>query len=341
MNRILDPITVWRADGEYLFAREYWDKAMKSFWVHHEISLSTDVYDWKFNLDDKERYIISSILKTFTQSELLISDYWTQNVNRWFQKPEICQVGLAFGLFESIHIRSYSYLNESLGLEHEFSEFLEVPEYKAKIDRLVNFGGIGWENEHLFEDDDELMRVRDIALSLAVFSGFTEGVSLFSSFAALASFKMRNLLKGMGQIIQYSIRDENLHSDFGCRLFNLLIKDYPEIWTDNFKKLIYQAARDTIVLEDHAIELIYSKGDLPNLAKHDLKTYIRYRANSKLMALGLKKNWKNLDSSSLERMSWFETFATGLSQTDFFAGRETNYAKVDFTNEQLWEGFSK
>lgn len=333
---LLEKTVCW-GSGEYLWARDYWNKAMKSFWTHEEISLVSDVNDWKLNTTENERYVISSILKTFTQSELYVADYWTQKVNKWFQKPEINQVGLAFGAFESIHVRSYSYLNESLGLEHEFSEFLLIPEFKSKIDRLVEFEGLGWESES--GDSQDL--VRDIALSLAVFSGFTEGVSLFSSFAVLASFKMRNLFKGMGNIVEYSIRDEDFHSDFGIALFNTLVNENPEVWDDNLKKQIYQAARDTVALEDHAIDLIFKHGDLPNITAHDLKIYIRYRANDRLQKMKLKKNWKNLDKGVLERMAWFETFATGIRQSDFFAGRETNYARVEFDSESLWKGYVK
>lgn len=333
---LLDKTVCW-GSGEYLWAREYWDKAMKSFWTHEEISLVSDVNDWKLNTTESERYIISSILKTFTQSELHVADYWTQKVNVWFPKPELNQIGLAFGAFESIHSRSYSYLNESLGLEHEFSEFLMIPEFKAKIDRLVEFQGFKWDEE----EQDGLDRVRDIALSLAVFSAFTEGVSLFSSFAVLASFKMRNLFKGMGNIVEYSIRDEMLHSEFGVALFNTLISENPSIWTDSFKKKIYQAARDTVTLEDHAIDLIFSKGDLPNITAHDLKIYIRYRTNDRLQKLKLKKNWKNLDKEVLERMAWFETFATGIRNSDFFSSRETSYTRVEFSSTDLWKGFVK
>lgn len=334
-SKITDKVDVWRQDGEFLWCRTHWEKAIKSFWTHLEISLVSDIKDWKHNTSEIDRFVISSILKTFTQSELYIEDYWASKVSQWFPKPEIAQVCSMYAAFETIHVRSYSYLNESLGLEHELSEFLQVPEFKAKIDKLVDFEGLAYHHEQ----EDGLDRIRDIALSLAVFSAFTEGVNLFSSFIILGSFRMRNLFKGMANIVEYSILDEGSHSDFGCELFKVLISDYPEIYTDEFKKHIYQAARDAVALEDSALEIVFSKGDLPNISKHDIKTYIRYRANDRLQKLGLKKNWKNLDIEALKRLEWFDAFSSGIRQSDFFSNRETSYQKISFDSEELWFGY--
>jgi ribonucleoside-diphosphate reductase beta chain len=334
---ITDIERVWRQDGEYLWCRAYWERAVKSFWTHLEISLVSDIKDWKHHTTEIDRFVISSILKTFTQSELVVEDYWSSKVSLWFKKPEIQQVCSMFAAFETIHVRSYSYLNESLGLEHELSEFLQVPEFKAKIDKLVDFEGLPWDSE----ENDGLDRIRDIALSLAVFSAFTEGVNLYSSFIILGSFRMRNLFKGMSNIIEYSILDESQHSEFGCELFRVLINQYPEIWTDDFKRHIYQAARDAVALEDAALDVVFSKGDLPNVSKQELKTFIRFRANDRLQKLGLKKNWKNLNIGDLKNLEWFDAFSSGIRQSDFFANRETSYQKISFDSGDLWEGYKE
>ena len=182
--------------------------------------MASDITDFKSNLSDSERNVIGHVLKGFTQSEVFIQEYWGQMVGKWFKKPEIQMMAATFSAFESIHAVSYAYLNQSLGLE-DFEAFLHEPTAKAKIDRLI-----GTKGKTKFE----------IARSLAIFSAFNEGVSLFSSFAILLNFSRFNKMKGLGQIIAFSIKDESLHSEAGCWLFRTMISEYPDIWTDDLKK---------------------------------------------------------------------------------------------------------
>lgn len=220
----------------------------------------------------------------------------------------------------SIHAVSYAYLNQSLGLE-DFSAFLQEPTAKAKIDRLITTKG---------------KSKSEIALSLAIFSAFNEGVSLFSSFAVLLNFSRFNRLKGLGQIIAFSIKDETLHSSAGCWLFRTLIEEYPDIWTDELKKEIYEAARLTIELEDDFIDKAFELGPIEGLDPADLKVFIRHRANTKLIELGLKKNWKALSQEAFARMEWFDVLGAGVNHADFFSGRNSDYSKgQDFT--RIWD----
>jgi ribonucleoside-diphosphate reductase beta chain len=307
---------------EYPQFYDMWLKQQASFWMFTEVQMSSDINDFKLNLTESERNVIGNTLKGFVQTEIFVEDYWSSKVSRWFKKPEIQMMSSAFASFESIHATAYSYLEESLGIQN-YESFLHEPTSKAKIDRLINVKG---------KSKD------DIARSLAIFSAFNEGVNLFSSFSILLSFSRRNLLKGVGKIIEWSIRDESLHSKAGCMLFKILVTEHPEIFTDELKKDIYDAARLTVQLEDAFIDKAFELGPIEGLDPKDLKNYIRYRANSKLQELGLKSNWKNIDKESLERLSWFDVLSNGVTLQDFFASRETAYAKsiVDF--EDIWNG---
>lgn len=282
--------------------------------------MASDIHDWKVVLDQNEKQVVGQILKGFTQSEVFIQEYWSQMVAKWFKKPEIQMMSAAFASFESIHAVSYAYLNQSLGLE-DFSAFLTDPSAKAKIERLITTKGKSKE---------------EIARSLAIFSGFNEGVNLFSSFAVLLNFSRFNKLKGIGQIIAFSIKDESLHSTAGCWLFRTLITEYPEIWTDDLKKEIYDAARTTIQLEDEFIDTAFAGGPVEGLTPSDLKAFIRYRANTKLSDLGLKANWRNVDKDALARMEWFDAMSAGVNHTDFFAQRVTDYSKGTFDFSTIW-----
>lgn len=305
---------------EYEQAYSYWEKQQQAHWLHTEISMASDINDWKMKLSDQEKSLIGMVLKGFTQAEVIIEDYWSSKVARWFKKPEIQMMAHTFGSFESIHAVSYAYLNDSLGLT-DYDAFLHEPSAKAKIDRLIDAPG---------------KSTKEIAKSLAVFSAFNEGVNLFSSFALLMSFSKRNLLKGVAQIISFSIRDESLHSEAGCWLFRTMMAEYPHLWTDELKQDIYDAARLTVDLEDAFIDAAFKGGPVEGLDPKDLKNYIRARTNTKLGDLGLKSNWKNIDKESLARMSWFDFFSSGVEQTDFFASRVTTYSKGNINWDEIW-----
>lgn len=317
---LLDPRPTY-APFEYDQAYSYWELQQQSHWLHTEINMSSDINDWKMKLTEAEKSVIGHILKGFTQSEVFIQEYWGQNVGKWFKKPEIQMMAATFSSFESIHAVSYAYLNQSLGLE-DFSAFLHEPSAKAKIDRLI---------------ETKSKTKEEIARSLAIFSAFNEGVNLFSSFAILLNFSRFNKMKGLGQIIAFSIKDESLHSEAGCWLFRTLISEYPEIWTDELKKEIYEAARVTVELEDNFIDRAFAFGEVEGISASDVKAFIRHRTNTKLQDLSLKTNWKNVDKDALDRMSWFDQLSAGVSHTDFFAQRISDYSKGTTDFSTIWD----
>ena len=303
---------------EYPKAFDYWLKQQQAHWLHTEVPMSQDVSDWASNLKDHEKNVIGGILKGFAQTETIVNDYWSTLVTKWFRKPEIIMMGTTLGSSETIHAEAYSLLNEQLGLDN-FAEFLEDEATMAKIENLMNVrdGHDGTPNWH------------DRAKSLAIFSAFTEGVNLFSSFAVLLSFKMRNLLKGVGQIVEWSVRDESLHSDAGCWLFRTLMEEHPEFKTPELIADIEEAAKGALQLEFDFIDKIFEMGDLENLTKDELKNFIRHRVNTKMSDLGLSPivPAEEIDKGALKTMKWFDAVIAGKQHTDFFANRVTNYAK--------------
>jgi ribonucleoside-diphosphate reductase beta chain len=309
------------APFEYQEAYRFWELQQQSHWIHSEIAMAGDINDWKLNLSDAEKRVIGHILKGFTQSEVFIGEYWGNFISKSIKKPEIQMMAAAFSSMESIHAVAYAYLNQSLGLE-DFSAFLSEPTAKAKIDRLINTRG---------------KAKSDLARSIAVFSAFNEGVNLFSSFAILLNFSRFNKMKGLGQIIAFSIKDESLHSEAGCWLFRTLVSEFPDIWTDELKREIYDAARVTVELEDAFIDKAFELGEIEGLTAKDMKAFIRHRANTKLGDLGLKANWKNIDKDALQRMQWFDILSAGVSHSDFFASRVDSYSKGTLDFSKIWD----
>ena len=319
MSDIKKPRLIYKP-FEYQEAADYWLKQQQAHWLHTEVPMMSDLTDWNSNLNKTEKNIIGSILKGFAQTETVVNDYWSGLVTKWFRKPEIVAMAVTFGSFETIHAEAYSLLNETLGLDN-FDEFLEDEATMAKIQNLMDV-------RDSFEGDTDW---HEVAKSLAIFSAFTEGVNLFSSFAVLLSFKMRNKLKGVGQIVEWSIRDESLHSEAGCWLFRTLIKENPQLKTQELEAAINEAALLSLQLELDFINKVYELGDLEGCSQYDLEHFIKNRVNTKLGDLGYKGIITNIDMTAVERMKWFDHLSAGKQHTDFFASRVTNYSKGHLT----------
>ena len=296
---------------EYQDAFDFYKNQHRAHWLADEVPLASDLNDWKLKLNESEKNLIGNILKSFAQTEVHVNDYWSTKVSVWFPKPEVQAMARVFADFESIHAEAYARLNEELGLD-DFKAFMEDEVSKAKIDRLIETPG---------------ETLEDKATSLAIFSAFTEGVNLFSSFAVLMSFQLRNLMKGTGQIVEWSVRDESLHSKAGCWLFRTLLKEQPHLDTPELRNKIIEACHLSVQLEFDFIEKAFEMGDIEGLNKEQLKAFIKARANEKMIELGYQVIYNDIDPNLLKQMEWFGHLTSGKTHQDFFAGRVTSYAK--------------
>lgn len=302
---------------------EGWLKQAQAFWLHTEISMQSDIKDWNEKLTPKEKNLVGNILLGFAQTECAVSDYWTQKVVSWFPKHEIKQMAMMFGSQETVHAVAYSYLNETLGLE-DYEAFLHEPATADRFENLVAYDG----ESHV-----------GIARSLAVFSAFAEGVSLYSAFAVLYSFQMRNLLKGIGQQMKWSVRDESLHSKMGCQLFRHMCEENNQL-AHLCKADIIKAAETMVDLEIKYIDKMFEMGDIEGISANDLKHFIKKRTNEKLVELGYADLSGHFvfNGSAASNLDWFYHLTGGHTHTDFFAIRSTDYSKAgegeDF--EDIW-----
>jgi ribonucleoside-diphosphate reductase beta chain len=302
---------------------EGWLKQAQAFWLHTEISMQSDIKNWNEELNDKEKNLVGNILLGFAQTECAVSDYWTQKVVGWFPKHEIQQMAMMFGSQETIHAVAYSYLNETLKLEN-YEAFLHEPATADRFDNLVAYDG----NNSI-----------GIGKSLAIFSAFAEGVSLYSAFAVLYSFQLRNLLKGIGQQMKWSVRDESLHSKMGCKLFRHMCEEDNSLLSECREDII--AAAETMVnLEEKYINKMFEMGDVEGIKSYDLKQFIKKRTNEKLVELGYVDlgSYFAYDTKAASNLDWFYHLTGGVTHTDFFATRPTDYSKAgegeDF--EDIW-----
>lgn len=291
----------------YPWAVEITRRHEKVHWIEDEIDLSEDVTDWKNGkMSQVERDYVTNILRLFTQSDVAVGqNYYDQFIPK-IKNNEIRNMLGSFAAREGIHQRAYALLNETLGLPpEEYHTFLEYQEMTDKIEFMTN---------------SDTSTISGVGLSLAK-SVFNEGVALFASFVMLLNFQRFGKMKGMGKVVEWSIRDESIHVEGNAKIFRQYCVEHPRIVNDEFKKEIYKMARLVVKLEEKFIDLAYKMGDIEGLEKEELKTYIRYITDRRLLQLGLKPNFKVKDNP----LPWLEWVLNGADHTNFFENRVTEY----------------
>ena len=297
----------------YPWAVEITTRHEKVHWVEDELDLSEDVADWKSGkINAVEKEYVTNILRLFTQSDVAVGqNYYDQFIPK-FKNNEVRNMLGSFATREGIHQRAYALLNETLGLsDAEYHAFLEYTEMSEKIEFMM---------------DSDPNTVRGLGLCLAK-SVMNEGVALFASFVMLLNFQRYGKMKGMGKVVEWSIRDESMHVEGNSKLFKAFIAEHPKLVDNDFKKEIYTMAKDIVKLEDKFIELAYEMGEIEGLTMEEVKTYIRYITDRRLLQLGLKTNFKVKNNP----LPWLEWILNGADHTNFFENRVTEYEVAGLT----------
>lgn len=306
----------------YPWAYDAWLKHEQSHWLHTEVPMLEDVKDWKNKLNDSEKHFLTNIFRFFTQGDIDVAGGYVNNYLPYFSQPEVRMMLLGFAAREALHIAAYSHLIESLGMpESTYNEFMEYQEMKDK-------------HEYIMDLSQKNSTKENTATHIAVFSAFTEGMQLFSSFIMLLNFPRNGNMKGMGQIVTWSIVDETMHAENMIKLFRTYIEENKEIWNDDLKGRIYSIAEKMVELEDKFIDLSFSMGEMKNLTSEEVKKYIRYIADRRLISLGLKGIFK----VKRNPLPWVEEMINAPTHTNFFEQRVTDYAKGSLSGswEEVW-----
>ena len=295
----------------YPWAYDAWLKHEQSHWLHTEVPMLEDVKDWKKKLTESEKQFLTNIFRFFTQGDVDVAGGYVKNYLPYFPQPEVRMMLAGFAAREALHIAAYSHLIETLGMpESTYSEFSEYTEMKDKHDYVLSISS---------QNGDRA----STATHIAVFSAFTEGMQLFSSFIMLLNFPRHGKMKGMGQIITWSIVDETQHAESMIKLFRTYIEENKDIWNDDLKSRIYSIAEKMVELEDNFIDLAFKMGKMEGLSSEDVKQYIRYIADRRLISLGLKGIFKVKKNP----LPWVEEMINAPTHTNFFENRATDYAK--------------
>lgn len=308
---------------KYPWAYDAWLLSEQSHWLPHEVPLMEDVKEWNTKLTKEEKYFLTNIFRFFTQGDIDVAAGYVNEYLPLFPQPEIRMMLSSFAAREAVHIAAYSHLIESLGLpETTYNEFLQYKEMQDKHEYLNKIGHSGGSN------------IEWIAQKIALFSGFTEGLQLFSSFIMLLNFPRHGKLRGMGQIIQWSVVDETHHTESMIKLCRTFIEEKREFWNEKTKSEIYNVAATMVDLEDKFIDLAFNMGPMENLTSEDVRRYIRYIADRRLISLGLKGIFKVKKNPLL----WVEQMINAPGHSNFFEIKSSDYAKGTLTGnwDTIW-----
>ncbi|TLU72048.1 ribonucleotide-diphosphate reductase subunit beta [Lichenicoccus roseus] len=301
----------------YPWAYEAWLTQQRVHWLPEEVPLADDVKDWHRSLSAGEQNLVTQIFRFFTQSDVEVNNCYMKHYSQVFKPTEVLMMLSAFSNIETIHIAAYSHLLDTIGMpELEYSAFLKYKQMKDKYDYMQGF---------------TVSSKHEIAKTLAAFGAFTEGLQLFASFAILLNFPRFNKLKGMGQIVSWSVRDETLHCLSVIRLFRVFIQENPEIWTDALRSELTQVCATIVEHEDAFIDLAFELGSVEGLNAGQVKTYIRFIADRRLTQLGLDPLY-HIESNPLP---WLDDMLNAVEHANFFENRSTEYSRASTAG--TWE----
>ncbi len=302
----------------YPWAYDFWRRQQQVHWMPEEVPLGEDVKDWASKLNDGERNLLTQIFRFFTQADVEVNDNYMERYSRVFRPTEIKMMMAAFSNIETIHIAAYALLLETIGMpETEFAAFLDYQAMRDKHDYMQEFG---------VETEADILR------TVAMFGGFTEGLQLFASFAMLMNFPRFNKMKGMGQIVTWSVRDESLHCEGMIKLFHAFAQETDAL-TQSVKDDIVECCRKVVGIEDRFIDLAFEMGPVQGMTPEDIKGYIRYIADWRLGQLGLPKLYGDVKEHPLP---WLSAILNGVEHANFFEARATEYSKAATKGE--WHG---
>jgi ribonucleoside-diphosphate reductase beta chain len=293
----------------YPWCYDAWLTQRRIHWQHDEVPLGDDVKDWNGRITPAEKSLLTNIFRFFTQADVEVSDNYVNRYLNLFKPTEVVMMLTAFAESETCHIAAYSHLLDTVGMpEVEYQAFLSYKEMKDKSDYMKNF---------------KADSPREIAKSLAAFGAFTEGLQLFASFVMLLNFSRFGLMRGMGQQISYSIRDETLHCNNIIRLYHTFCAEHPGLCDATLKAEITQICRDIVEHEDAFVDLAFQAGEVRGMTAAEIKKYIRYTADKRLLQLGLDTIYNERENP----LPWVDALLNSVAHESFFETRATEYSK--------------
>jgi ribonucleoside-diphosphate reductase beta chain len=323
----------------YPWAYEFWKRQQQTHWMGEEVPLGADIKDWASDrVTDADRGLLTQIFRFFTQSDVEVGDNYLKRYIPIFQPLEVQMMMAAFSNMETVHIDAYALLLKTLGMpKTEFAAFRDYAELRAKADYMHTFG---------------TATCADVARTLAMFGAFTEGMSLFASFAMLLNFPRHNKMNGMGQIVSWSVRDESLHCEGITKLYHAWNEETGAV-TKSVRDDIVDVAKTMVGLEERFVDLAFGLGNIKGMTPADIKSYVRYIADWRLTQLKLAPVFGNFEETESgykqlkpHPLPWLVEILNGVEHANFFEQRATEYSKGATSGSWdgaggVWDAFDK
>ena len=299
---------------EYPELLEFKDAIRHSYWLYPEFNFTGDIQDYKTNINDHERHVLTRAMLAISQVEVNVKRFWGE-LYRYFPKPEMDDVGGTFAESEVRHKDAYSFLLEKLGLNEMFTQIQDIVPLMNRIRYMESF----------MKDKDA--GKGEFVLSLVLFSLFVEHISLFGQFLIMMSFnKHRNLFKGISNAVEATSKEEEIHGKFGIALYEILRDEHGELFTPQFFTELQTLASQAFEAERSILDWIFEEGDLSFISKATVENYIKNRYNNSLTILGLEPP-HSINDEMLKETEWFDIEILSSKETDFFNKRSTDYSK--------------
>jgi ribonucleoside-diphosphate reductase beta chain len=300
---------------EYPELADYVDAIRHSYWIHSEFNYTSDVDDFKTNVNRAEKTAIEHSMLAIAQIEVAVKTFWGDIYKR-MPKPEIGAVGATFAESEVRHMEAYSHLLEVLGLNDRFEDLEEVPAIKKRMDYLDSVAA-----------PSPSATDREYTQSVLLFSLFIEHVSLFSQFLVMMSFnKHENLFSGISNVVEATSKEEQIHGQFGIEIVNRVRQEQPEWFDDEYEASVRELCWNVLDAEADIVDWIFEDGELEFLPKDVVMAFIKNRMNNSLESVGYEPEFET-DDELVEKTRWFDEEVIATKHVDFFEKRSINYSK--------------
>lgn len=303
---------------EDTWADEYWTTQTKMFWTPDQVTFSSDVKDWKTELNDVERGFLTNIFRFFVQADVEVRDGYNNLFIPYFSdKNSVLQMLSCFSFFETIHVKAYAKVLDTLGFgEGDYKTFTQ---YEVMVNKFNMTAKCHTEDPF------------SVARTIATFGAFTEGLQLYASFAMLLNFTRFGKMRSMGQIVSWSNKDEALHSEAMIRLYHQHVAGHrKDIDLPLLKDKITKTCKQVVEMEKQFIDLAFSAGGIEGLSKEEMYGYVEYLANMRLLQLECPTIYNQIKNPI---GSWLNPILSGSSKANFFETKPDEYAKSSTEGE--------
>lgn len=313
-----------RKPNKYPWTEKFIEVTQAGFWTHREFSFQSDIQNFKVNLTDQEKSIIIKSLSTIGQIEIAVKLFWG-NIGKNLPHSSLIDLGFVLANTEVIHGEAYERLLEVLGIENSFEEILNLKIIKNRVSYL---------KKHLdhFSFNDR----QQFIYSLILFTIFIENISLFSQFYIVSWFnKNKNLLKDTNKQIEYTAREEFIHTLVGIKIINTLREEYPNLFNEELKEKIIKESKNAIEYECEIVNWILEDINYLDLNPTVVKEFLTNRLNWALNQIGYGTPFVT-NEEEIKKTTWFDELLLSNSMTDFFNSKPVEYVQKSQSFDELF-----